>query len=191
LVAVAFAGCVSFCEPGELVRAAARGDPAAIDELAELGRPKIPSSARPLPKMEAAFLAIRPSLDSSDPYLRELAVDALRRLSERAREIPRDRHPDLFDGPLGDRKSSIRWRAAWAMGRIGMTSAALRKAANDPQDGVAEMACWALGEARDRLAGEALTRALERGPVVRTAAARALGRVRGERDVAPVVSTGR
>jgi hypothetical protein len=179
LIVAALPGCISYCDCAPWLERAPRGDPAAINELAELGRPRIPTSAIPLAQIEDAFVAIRPNLSSTDPYLRVLSVDALRRLTERAPDIFRNRHVDVFDGALQDSLADVRYRAAWALGRVEVARPPLRALARDPAPHVAAMACWALGRARDDGALVDLAAALDRGGLVRTAALAALERTTG------------
>jgi hypothetical protein len=180
-LALGLAGCISYCECDPLLKAAAKGDPAAINEMGELGRPRVPSSGKPLAHIEQAFDAIAPNLSATAPYVRTLSVDSLRHLTERAPDIFRNRYPTIFDGPLEDPEPSVRYRAAWALGRIGETRPALRRAAHDPDSGVASMACWALGRARDEGAYLDLAAALDREGEVRVAAIAALSRMTSQR----------
>jgi HEAT repeat protein len=179
LIVAALPGCISYCDCAPWLSRASQGDPAAINELAELGRPRIPTSAIPLAGIEDAFVAIVPNTQSPDPYVRELAVDALRRLAERAPDVFRDRHVAAFDHALLDPLANVRYRAAWALGRVEITRPPLRTLARDPAPHVAAMACWALGRARDDEALVDLAAALDRGGPVRAAALAALERTTG------------
>lgn len=176
-LALGLAGCISFCECDKDLRAASRGDPAAINEMGELGRPRIPSSGRRLARIEDAIEAIRPNLEAPDAYLRTLTVDSLRHLTERAPDIYRNRFQTLFDPALADPAPDVRWRAAWALGRISETRPALRKLAADKDETVAATACWAIGRARDEGAYLELAAALDRPGEVRKAALAALSRM--------------
>jgi HEAT repeat protein len=179
LVVAALPGCISYCDCAPWLDRVSRGDPAAINELAELGRPRIPTSAIPLASIEDAFVAILPNSQSTDPYVRELAVDALRRLAERAPDVFRDRHVAAFDRALQDPLANVRYRAAWALGRVEIARPPLRALSRDPAPPVAAMACWALGRARDDGALVDLAAALDRGGPVRAAALAALERTTG------------
>jgi hypothetical protein len=142
LVVAALPGCISYCDCAPWLDRVSRGDPAAINELAELGRPRIPTSAIPLASIEDAFVAILPNSQSTDPYVRELAVDALRRLAERAPDVFRDRHVAAFDRALQDPLANVRYRAAWALGRVEIARPPLRALSRDPAPPVAADPAW-------------------------------------------------
>jgi hypothetical protein len=180
-LAAATPGCISFCDCQPVVARALNGDPASINEIGELGRPGIPSSAKPLPRIDEGFDALRANLQAKDPYVRELTIDALRRLTERAPDFFRNRYATTFDAALVDEVPAIRWRAAWALGRIGFSNEALKRAVADKDDGVAAMACWSIGRARDDSALRELATALDRAPPVKAAALEALGRLTGQK----------
>lgn len=172
-------GCISYCDCAPLLEHASSGDPVAINELGELGRPRLPTSAIPLAHIEDAFGAITPSAASPDPYLRVLATDSLRRLAERAPDVFKNRHLSVFDRLLRDPLPEVRYRAAWALGRTEVARPPLRALTRDTDAGVAAMACWSLGRARDDEALVELATALDRGGSVRAAALAALERTTG------------
>jgi HEAT repeat protein len=173
-------GCYSFDDGSELVAAAEAGEPRAIHELGELADPRIPAGKVPPPALSVAYETLAEHLQSDDGFVRIHTVEALRRLTTRSRAVYRDRYPGLLDPALSDPVADVRWRAAWALGRLELTSAALRAAALDPNVLVAERAVWALGRARDEDAPPFLLRALDREPL-QAAAMRALRRVTGLR----------
>jgi hypothetical protein len=176
---LSLAGCISYCKMEPVLVEAERGDPVAIAETGELGRPRVPSSALPQPILRAGFEALAPSLSSSVAARRINGVEALRHLSERAPDIFRNHFATIFDAALADPESEVRWRAAWALGRLGTTSPGLRAAASDPDDEVAETACLALGQAHDADAAPVLVLALDRGGPVERAAIGGLTRLYG------------
>ena len=183
LIALALGGCVSYCDAEAELAAARAGDLAAIHELGELGNPRIPSNWAPIPRLSQAFDALIPFLDDADPFVRLTALEGLRTLSQRARDVQRDRYPDLFDQPLADPEPQIRWRAAWALGRVGLYRGALVTALGDPEPRVAERAAWALGEAGERSAMDALIAALDHPDArVTDAAQTALQAITGEAE---------
>ncbi len=173
-------GCFSACDGKHLIDRAASGDMRGIHEAGELADSKIPSSRTPPPKLRDAYAAIKPHLSDEDPYKRLRALEALRRLSTRSPSIYRDDFRDMFDPLLSDTDAQIRWRAAWALGRMILSSEALRKAALDPDDRVAERAVWALGQARDDDARLQLLSALDR-PALQKQTIRSLKRITGLR----------
>jgi hypothetical protein len=179
LVVSLLAGC-TYCDAfGDLERAR-QGDLAAIQAVGELGDPKIPSSASLVyPRIDEAIAAIASHLDSADPVIRLQTLESVRRLSQRARDVYRNKFPTLFDRLLTDPEAEVRWRAAWALGRLDRTSPALRQAVTDPDPVVADRAAWAVGQARDDEAVEPLLQALEREERVALQAGLALGRITG------------
>jgi len=172
-------GCINYCRFDAVLARARKGDRAAIAEAGELGRPRIPSTAERLPGILEAFQAVAPNLSSTSAETRLVAVEALRHLSERAKDIYRNDFPTVFESSLTDPSAEIRWRACWAKGRLAETSAGLRAAASDPEDLVAEAACEALGASHDAGALSALARALDRAAPVSSAATFALVRITG------------
>lgn len=180
------AGC-TFCDGKAELELARSGDLVGIQEIGELGDPRIPSSASLTDvRIDEAIAAIASFLDSPDPIVRVQTLESARRLASRARDVYRNRFPTLFDGSLSDPLEEVRWRAAWALGRLERTSEALRGATADPSPRVAERAVWALGQARDEEAIEPLLVALDREPAVATQATRSLGRITGLRHGAQV-----
>ena len=180
-------GCISYCRFDPTLRAAARGDRAAIAEAGELGRPRVPSTAEHLPSMKEAFEAVAPGLSSTNAGQRLVSLEALRHLAERAPDIYRNNFPGLFESPLSDPSPEVRWRAAWAHARLLESSDALRRAALDTDDLVAEAACLALGAAHDDQAFQVLLAALGRPGPVERAARSALTRISG-RDLPDAAS---
>ncbi len=179
--AALLAGC-SYCDGQEELARARTGDLAAVQLMGELGDPRVPSSASLTDaRIDEAIAAISSFLQADDPLLRVQAVESVRLLATRARDLYRNKFPDLLDPSLSDPEVEVRWRAAWALGRIERTSPALRTALADPHPRVAERAAWALGEARDEDAVDGLIGALDREPPVAKQAARALGRITGLR----------
>lgn len=175
-------GCASCDGQEELARARA-GDLPAIQIVGEVGDPRVPASASLTDaRIDEAIAAVAPFLDADDPLLRVQALESVRRLGTRARDVYRNHFPTLLDRCLADPEVEVRWRAAWALGRVERTSPELRAALTDPHPRVAERVAWALGEVRDEEAIDGLIGALEReeAPVARQAA-RALGRITGLR----------
>jgi hypothetical protein len=172
-------GCISYCRfDPELVKAE-HGNRSAIAEAGELGRPRVPSTAERLPSLLEAYGAIMPNLSSTNAATRLVAAEAVRHLSERAPDVYRNHYPGLFEALLADPAPEVRWQAAWAKARLFESSPALRAAASDPDDLVAEEACFALGAAHDDQAFEPLLLALDRSPSVSRAAFFALTRISG------------
>jgi HEAT repeat protein len=171
-------GCYSFCDGQDMLVRAKAGQYKAIRETGELADPLIPSSKKPPPRLREAYDALLPHLSSDDPFMRLSALESMRRLSTRSPSTFRDYYRDAFDPLLSDDDPQIRWRAAWALGRLRLSSSALRAAALDAEDRVAERAVWALGEARDEDSKPQLLAALDR-PAVQKQAIRALKRVTG------------
>ena len=180
LLACFLAGCVSYCQQDDLLAKAATGDKASIDEVGEMGRPMVPSTSVHFPMLRFGFDAIKPNLDSPDRTIRLAAVEALRHLTQRGKEVYREDFPGIFDKPLSDPWREIRWRAAWALGRAGVSSPALRKAADDSDDLVAEAALRALGECFDGDAAPIIVRALDRSPDIRDVGIAALQQIFGK-----------
>src|SRR5206468_3643373 len=120
--------------------------------------------------MLEAFRSVAPNLSSTSAETRLVALEALRHLAERAPDIYRNHFAAVFEAPLADPSSEVRWRAAWAKARLRESSPALRAAALDREEIVAEAACEALGAAHDDLASPVLLRALDRSGPVATAA---------------------
>lgn len=175
------AGC-TFCDGKAELELARSGDLAGIQAIGDVGDPRIPSSASLTDtRIDEAIAAIASFTASPDPVVRLQALESARQLATRARDVYRNRFPNLFDGPLSDPEEEIRWRAAWALGRLERTSAPLRAASADPSPRVAERSVWALGKARDEEAIEPLLTALDREPAVAAQAARSLGRITGLR----------
>lgn len=183
LVLLLLSGCISYCRFEPTVDKASRGNRSAIAEAGELGRPRVPSTAEHLPSIFDAWNAIAPNLSSTSAETRLVAVEALRHLSERAPDIYRNHFEGQFEASLRDPSPEVRWRAAWAKGRLQESSPALREAALDRDPLVASAACEALGAAHDDQAVANLRRALRRDGEVGDAAAAALERITG---VAPV-----
>jgi HEAT repeat protein len=186
LAAALVAGCGT-CDDREELERARQGDVAAIQQTGELGDPRIPASAALVdPRIDEAIAAVASHLDSADPFIRLQALESVRRLAQRARDVYRNRFPTLFDRLLSDPEAEVRWRAAWALGRIERTSPELRGAALDPHPLVAERAVWALGQARDDAAVDVLVTTLDRDDAVAAQAAASLARITGLRhpDVA-------
>ncbi|MCO5166678.1 MAG: HEAT repeat domain-containing protein [Planctomycetes bacterium] len=181
LAALLLAGC-SYCDGKAELEAARAGDLDAVQTLGELGDPRIPSSASLTGiKIGEAIEVVAPFLESTDPLVRLQALEAVRHLATRQRDLYRSRFPTLIDTMLADPEVEIRWRAAWALGRLERTCPALREALKDPHPRVAERAAWAVGQARDEDAVDGLIDALEADPAVARQAARALGRITGLR----------
>lgn len=181
LLAALVAGC-TFCDGKAELELARSGDLRGIQEIGDVGDPRIPSSASLTDtRIDEAIAAIASFIASPDPLVRLQTLESARLLATRARDVYRNHFPTLFDGPLADPEEELRWRAAWALGRLERTSEALRIASADPSPRVAERAVWALGQARDEDAIEPLLVALDREPAVAAQAARSLGRITGLR----------
>lgn len=180
LLAALLAGC-AFQDGRYELEQARLGRARYVHEASELGDPKVPAGPALTPNPDEAILAVRPWLGSPDRDLRLTAIEGLRRLAQRAPSLVKTRFPDLFDAPLEDADPAVRWRAAWALGRLGLSRPPLLAALGDPVPRVAERAAWALGRARDPEAVPALVEALSREEPVASAAAAALERVTGER----------
>lgn len=180
LAPVAFAGC-TVCTGAELFEQVKQGQVRAIHEVGELGDPVVPPPRTvDLKRIDQAFEALEPHLKSIDRFKRLMAVEATRRLAQRARSLYRDRYPSLLDATLSDADPELRWRAAWTLGRLGLTRPALHKAARDPHERVAERAVWALGEAKDENAIPELLAALDRKGRVSTSAVASLQKITGK-----------
>jgi hypothetical protein len=136
-------------------------------ELAEHGDPRVPSSSTLTdPRLEEAIAALASHLAAGDPHLRLLALEGVRKVSERQRDVYRARFSGLLDPLLTDSDAELRWRAAWALGRLDVRSPALRKATADADPRVAERALWAVGATRDEGAIREMLAGLDReGPV--------------------------
>ena len=179
LLAVGLQGCLSFCDGKPELEGARQGEPWALHEVGETGDGPVPSSASlEDASLQDAYAALAPSLASSDPHRKLLALEGVRRLTVRGRDVFR-RHRELVEPLLADPDPEVRWRAAWTLGRAGVTSPGLRAAVADADPLVAERAIWALGEAADKTAAPELVAALDRDGDVGAAAARALGAVTG------------
>lgn len=172
-------GCYTFDDGTEVFEAAERGDVAAIHALGELGDPRVPSSKRAVRPIREAYPILIMHLDDEDPFRRLAALESIRRLAERRRDQYRLYAKGSLDPLLGDPDPEIRWRAAWALGRIGFPCAGLRAATTDPEPRVAERAVWAIGEARDEEAVPELLAALARPAPVGQRATWALQRATG------------
>ncbi len=179
LALVTFTGCISYCRFDPVLERARRGDRSAISEAGELGRPRVPSTAEHLPSVLEAVKAVAPNLSSTSVETRLVTLEALRHLAERTGDVYRNHLPGLFESSLADPSPDIRWRAAWAKGRLLESSPALRAAALDADELVAEAACEALGAAHDDRAFPSLLRALDRNGPVAKAATTALTRLTG------------
>jgi hypothetical protein len=176
LAVLALAGCT--CDSYAVLREAERGVPDAMAELAEQGDPRVPSSSSLVdPRLEEAIAALASHLAASDPHLRLLALEGVRKVAERQRDIYRARFDGLLDPLLVDPDPELRWRAAWALGRLDVRSPALRKATADPDPRVAERALWAVGATRDEGAIREMLAGLDRDGPVATRAEWALERV--------------
>jgi hypothetical protein len=174
-------GCFTFCDGKEMMSKARAGNVRYVHELGELGNPLIPAAKSAPPNLREAFQILAERLGDSDEFKRLAAVEALRRLATRSPGTYRDHFRDLLDPLLRDPFPQIRWRAAWALGRMQLSSQALRSASEDPDDEVAERVIWALGRARDSKAESVLVAALDRSPRVQRQAIGALKRVTGMR----------
>jgi len=172
-------GCASFCDGKTMMAQARAGNPRYVHEVGELGNPVIPSAKAAPPSVREAFEILAERVKEPDDFKRLVAVEALRRLTTRMAATYRDHFPGLFDPLLSDTLPQIRWRAAWALGRMKLTSEALRAAAKDSDDRVAERVVWALGRARDNKAQEVLVAALDRDPAIQRQAIAGLKRITG------------
>jgi HEAT repeat protein len=150
-----------------------------VHEVGELGNPVVPSAKAAPPKIREAYEILAQRLKEPDDFKRLVAVEALRRLTTRTMATYRDHFRGLFDPMLSDPLPEVRWRAAWALGRMKLSSDALRGAAKDSDDRVAERAVWALGRARDDKAESALLAALDRSPSIQRQAIAGLKRITG------------
>jgi HEAT repeat protein len=184
LLCLALAGCGA-CDGYAEVERARSGEVEALQVAGELGDPRIPSSSSLVDaRIDEAIAAVASSLFVDDPTRRIAAVESVRLLGTRARNVYRSRFPTLLEPLLQDPLPEVRWRAAWALGRLERPSLALRAAMEDPDDRVAERAVWATGEARDEEAVADVARALDR-PALERQAARALRRITGLRLETP------
>lgn len=182
LSASGLAGCKA-CDGSATFAAAEQGQLRAIHELGELGDPVIPPPhVYQLKQINEGYAALLPHLESSDPFVRLHAFEALRRLIQRSKPMFRDRHRELLDPVLSGEDPELRWRAAWLLGRLELTRPALHALTKDEDARVAERAVWALGQAKDRDAVEVLLAALERQET-RAPAIKALQRTTGERKI--------
>lgn len=172
-------GCASFCDGKTMMTEARAGNLRYVHEVGELGNPVIPSAKASPPKVREAYEILAERLKETDDFERLVAVEALRRLTTRSAATYRDHFRGLFDPMLSDPLPQIRWRAAWALGRMELSSDALRNAAKDSDDDVAERAVWALGRARDDKAQPALVVALDRSPAIQRQAIAGLKRITG------------
>lgn len=141
-------GCRS-CNGDEVFAQAAEGQLGAVHEVGEWAAPMVPPPGTyGLRRLDEAFEALRPHLSNPNPFHRLVALEALRRLARRAPGMCATRFPELFDPLLEDPDPELRWRAAWALGRIELSRPGLYQAADDPDPRVAERALWALGQIR-------------------------------------------
>ena len=179
LLSLALSGCAS-CSGSEVFEGAARGELRAVHELGEWGDPLVPPpQTYALAGVPAALEALRPHLAHANPFHRLVALESFRRLGQRAKGLVRTRFPELADPLLADPDPELRWRAAWTLGRLELTRPGLRVAASDPDLRVAERALWALGEARDPEAVDALLANLERPAPLPARAEASLRRITG------------
>lgn len=181
LPGVLLAGCLATGDGRPELEAARVGQARGVHEVGELGDPRVPVGLALAPRQDQALEALRPWLAAPDPFLRLTALEALRRLAERAPSLVRARYPDLFDPALADPDPTLRWRAAWAIGRVGLRRPGLRPLLRDPAWRVAERAAWALGRGGDPEAVPDLVAALAREEPVAAAAERALEAITGAR----------
>lgn len=172
LACLGASGCLSFADGRPELERARAGEPRYLHEVGELGDPRVPSGPAQAPGLPEAIEALRPWLSQGDLRQRLSALEGLRRLSARAPGLIRSRYPDLFDPALGDAAAELRWRAAWAIGRLELARPGLVTALRDPDPRVAERAAWAIGRSGDPGAVPLLIEALEReAPVPATAEA--------------------
>ena len=148
LIAFPLTGCAS-CSGDGLFTSAATGELRAVHELGEFGAPLVPPpQTYGLRRLDEAYDALRPHLAHKNPFHRLVALEALRHLAQRSRGMFATRFPDLFDSLLDDPDPELRWRAAWALGRIALGRPGLQRAAQDEDLRVADRAIWALGQVR-------------------------------------------
>lgn len=177
LSCLALSGCSGFADGRpELARARA-GEPRYVHEVSELGDPRVPAGPGQAPGPPEAIEALRPWLSQGGPRQRLSALEGLRRLSARTPGLIRARYPDLFDAALTDEVAEVRWRAAWAIGRLELARPGLVSALRDPDPRVAERAAWAIGRSGDPGAVPLLIEALEREAPVPATAEAALARL--------------
>jgi len=127
-------------------------------------------------------MALRPHLAHENPFHRLVALESLRRLGQRVPGLLATRFPDWIDPFLSDPDPELRWRAAWALGRIGLFRPGLFRATQDSDLRVAERALWALGAIRSLEVDviPVLLQGLEREPL----AARAMASLRARTGLA-------
>ena len=141
-------GCRS-CNGDEVFAAAEAGELRGVHELGEWAAPLVPPpGSYGLRRVDEAFLALQPHLSHENPFHRLVALESLRRLGQRVPGLFATRFPDWIDPLLNDPDPELRWRAAWALGRIGLFRPGLFRAAKDRDLRVAERALWALGAIR-------------------------------------------
>jgi hypothetical protein len=179
LLPLCASGCAGTCDTKLLFEQAKNGKLRAIHEVGELGNPTIPSARSAVPPMTTAFAVLAERTTASDGFERVAVVEALRRLGSRSVATYRIGHRDLFDPLLSDSLPEVRWRTAWALGRMELSSDALRAAMRDPDERVAERAVWAVGRARDKKAEVSLLQSLDREGMVQAQAMHALRRITG------------
>lgn len=182
LCALALAGCQT-CDASASFAAAERGELRSIHEVGELGDPAIPPpNSYGLKRISEGYALLTPHLQSSDPFARLHAFEALRRLIQRSKPLFRDSHRELLDPVLTGEDPELRWRAAWLLGRLELSRPALHALTRDEDPRVAERAVWALGRAKDSDAVGVLLAALEREET-REPAIAALQRTTGKRKI--------
>jgi hypothetical protein len=116
-------------------------------------------------------------LDNDDRNVRRDTAYALRKIRD-------DRAVEALCQGLRDTDSGVRWKAAFALVKIGATQA-LCKALGDKDSDARSKAAYALGEIGDARAVKALCKALEDNDnYVRSNAAFALGKI-GDQDALP------
>lgn len=180
-LALLLSGCLGGAGGRARLEAARAGLPRALHEVGELGDPRVPAGRAASPRIDEALDALRPWAAKGGLATRLAAVEGLRRLAERTPGLVRGRYQDLFDRPLEDPAPEVRWRAAWAIGRLGLARPGLLRALNDPSPRVAERAAWATGRAGDPGAVPALIEALGGEPLVAVSAEAALNALTGQR----------